>query len=127
MQVEQRRVLLVNESRDERDMYAESLRRAGYCTLQADNAVDAYRLASELTPKVVVTGIRLGGTDDGFALTRRLKQDQHTSHVRVVILTASAFPHEREEAESSGCDAFFVKPCLPSTLAREVDRMVTNV
>jgi two-component system, cell cycle response regulator DivK len=126
MQVEQRRVLLVSESPDERDMYAESLRRAGYCTLQTDNAADAYRLASELAPRVVVTGIRLGGSDDGFALTRRLKQDEHTSSVRVVILTGNAYPHEREQAESSGCDAFFVKPCLPSTLAREVDRIVAD-
>src|SRR3954452_782097 len=108
---ETRRVLLVNESRDERDMYAESLRRAGYCTLQADNAADAYRLASELAPAVVITGIRLDGADDGFALTRRLKQDEHTRTVRVVILSGYAFPRDRAEATDSGCDAFLVKPC----------------
>ena len=120
-----RRVLLVNESRDERDMYAEVLRRAGYCTLLADNAADAYRLASELAPAVVVTGIRLGGSDDGFALTRRLKQDELTRAVRVVILSGDAFPKERDEAANSGCDVFLVKPCLPSTLARTVEEMVS--
>lgn len=126
MHVEQRRVLLVNESRDERDMYAETLRRSGYCTLQADNAADAYRLASELAPRVVVIGARLDGPDDGFALTRRLKDDEHTRGVRVVIVTGNAYPQERQAAENSGCDAFFVKPCLPSTLAREVDRIAAD-
>jgi CheY-like chemotaxis protein len=120
-----RRVLLVNESRDERDRYAEALRRAGYCTLLADNAVDAYRLASELAPAVVVTAIHLGGADDGFALTRRLKQDEHTRAVRVAILSGHAFQRDRDEAERSGCDAFLLKPCPPSTLARAVEDMVS--
>jgi len=44
----QRRVLLVNSASDEREMYAETLRLDGFCTLQAGTAADAYRLATEL-------------------------------------------------------------------------------
>jgi CheY-like chemotaxis protein len=119
------RVLLVNNSRHERDRYAEALRRAGYCTLLADNAADAYRLASELAPAVVVTGIHLGGGDDGFELTRHLKRDERTRNLRVVILSANGVPGDRDEATHSGCDAFLVGPCPPSALAHAVEEMVS--
>jgi CheY-like chemotaxis protein len=41
-------ILLVDDSADERQMYAELCQSSGFRTLQAGNAVDAYRLAVEL-------------------------------------------------------------------------------
>ena len=69
------RVLLVSDSRDEREMYAECFRRKGYCTLQAATASDGLRLATELAPDIVVTDIKLPGEMDGLDLTETLKQD----------------------------------------------------
>ena len=64
------RVLLVSDSRDEREMYAEWFRRKGYCTLQAATASDGLRLAFELAPDIVVTDIKLPGFD-GWARAHR--------------------------------------------------------
>jgi CheY-like chemotaxis protein len=72
-------------------MYAESLRRCGFCTLQASNASDAFRLASELPPSAIVTDVHLEGEEDGLRLTRRLKQDERIKSVPVVILTGYVF------------------------------------
>ena len=49
-----RRILLVDDSADEREMYAEALRLKGFCTLQASNATDAFRMAVELQPQLIV-------------------------------------------------------------------------
>ena len=118
------RVLLVDERIDEREMYAEWFRRHGYCTLQAGNAADGYRLALELSPDVVITDMRLVGDSDGLDLTRRLKQSSETAAVPVVVLSASAFPQDRDAAASAGCNLFVAKPCLPDELARAVSMVM---
>ena len=101
-------------------MYAESLCRNGFCALQASTAADAYRLVSELPPAAVVTDVYLSGEEDGLCLTNRLKHDERTRNVPVVILTGCVFPRDREAAERAGCDVFVPKPCLPDALSAVV-------
>jgi CheY-like chemotaxis protein len=110
-------VLLVDASRDEREMYAEWFKLKGYCTLQASTGRDGFRLASELRPDVVITAIRLPGDMDGLSLTAVLKREPETCDLPVIVLTGCAFQHERDEASRSGCDRLVMKPCLPHVLA----------
>jgi DNA-binding response OmpR family regulator len=120
------RVLLVDDSRDEREMYAECFRQEGFCTIQAENALDAYRLASELQPQVVVTGVKLSGQADGFALARQLKADERTRTMPVVVLSGYASERHRDAAARSGCDLFLLKPCLPMELFENVTDLVSR-
>jgi len=119
-----RRILLISDSSDEREMYAESLRRDGFCTLQASTAADAYRIATEMAPAAIVTDVRLEGDEDGLHLTERIKHDEHTKDVPVVILTGYVFVHDREAAARAGCDVFVPKPCLPDALSKVVANLV---
>ena len=121
-----RRVLLVNDSRDEREMYAEWFRQHGCCTLQAENVDDAYKMAVELSPDVVITDVKLLGSEDGLALTRRLKDGSHTSGLPVVILSGYVFKHDDEAARRAGCDLVVHKPCLPDALAQAIERVITR-
>jgi CheY-like chemotaxis protein len=119
-----RRVLLVNDSPDEREMYAEWFRQQGCCTLLAENAADAYRIAVEQAPQVVITDVKLLGTEDGLALTRRLKQNSLTRDLAVVVLSGYVFATDDEAARRAGCDLVIHKPCLPDALAEAVERVL---
>jgi CheY-like chemotaxis protein len=119
-----RRVLLVNDSLDEREMYAEWFRQQGCCTLQASNADDAYRMAVELYPQVVITGVKLPGSTDGLSLTRRLKRDTQTRHVAVVVLSGYVFADDDRAARDAGCDLIVHKPCLPDDLAHAIEDLL---
>ena len=110
------RVLLVDDSADEREMYAEWFRLTGYGTLQASSAGEAFRLASELVPDVAVVDIALAGAEDGLRLTRRFKNDPALRRLPVIILSGHVFPSHREEAARAGCDLFVAKPCDPDIL-----------
>jgi CheY-like chemotaxis protein len=121
---QQKRVLLVNDSRDEREMYAEWLRRLGYTTLQASNATDGYRMAVELGADVVVTDIKLPGTTDGLELTRRLKQLPATHDIPVLIVSGYVFKAHTDHAARVGCDRFLPKPCLPEALGEAIERLL---
>jgi CheY-like chemotaxis protein len=119
-------VLIVDDDRDTREMYCESLRSMGFAPTIAASAEDALRIVAEATPAVLVTDLRFKGSIDGIELIRRLREDDRTKHVRTILLTGAAMGDEHERAEASGCDRLLLKPCLPEALASEIRRLAVN-
>ena len=117
-------ILLVDRAADEREMYAEYLCGQGYCTLQAQNAADAFRLATEQRPEVVVTEMLLDGGHTGAKLVASLKEDARTHDVPVIVLTGRVFDEDRATALQAGCDVFLGKPCLPDELAWQIEHLL---
>jgi two-component system cell cycle response regulator DivK len=116
-------ILLVDDYQDGREMYADSLRFAGYKTLEASSGIEALQLALDRRPSLILMDLSLPGID-GWEVTARLKKDDRTRHIPIVALTAHALQEERERAVRAGCDAFVAKPCLPETLLAEVQRLL---
>jgi CheY-like chemotaxis protein len=118
-----RRVLVVDDDLDTREMYCESLRVFGFEPLTAASAEDALGIARQSLLAAVVTDLRLQGSMDGVELARRLRGDGRTKDVRIIMLTGAGLGDERQRAEACGCDAFLLKPCLPDRLAAEIRRL----
>ena len=109
-------ILLVEDDRDGRQMYAGWLTQAGFRVEQAHNGLQALERALELVPDLVVTDLNIPGID-GFELTRRLKLDPRTSRVPVVAVTGyAAFAADPGRAQRAGCDVVLEKPCSPEHL-----------
>ncbi len=104
-------------------MYSESLRSMGFHPTIAASGEEALRIASTTPPAVLVTDLRFKGKMDGVELARRLREDDRTKHVRIIMLTGATFGNERDRAEASGCDRLLLKPCLPQQLASEIRRL----
>ena len=68
---------------------------------------------------VIVTGIGLSSMTDGLELVRAVRRDVRR-RVPVIVLSAYAYPRDRERAFAAGCDAFLTKPCLPPALLTEI-------
>ena len=113
-------VLLVEDSQDDRTMYADYLRLQQFRAVEIDNTADALALAR--TVDVVVTGIRVPGPFDGVELVRRLRADAETKHTFVIVLTTCTFEPDQRRAYAAGCDVFLPKPCLPDMLLAEIRR-----
>jgi two-component system cell cycle response regulator DivK len=111
-------VVLLVQRNDDAEMYAEFLTHEGVTPLVASNAVDAVDAA--LRSDIVITGIRLNGELTGLDLIARLRADERTRDLPIIVLTASAWRIERERALNAGCDLFLPKPCLPEDLLRHV-------
>jgi len=117
-------VLLVQPSRDDGlEMYTEFLRYHGLAAIPVSDSRDALMLAPQAD--IVVTGINLDETMDGVELVSRLRHDDCTRSTPIIVLTACAWPTDRERAEGAGCDVFLLKPCLPNDLLREVWQLLT--
>jgi DNA-binding NarL/FixJ family response regulator len=86
---------------------------------EAGDGEQAVRLATELTPDVVLMDIRMPGTD-GLAATRRISADGQLAGVRVVILTTFELDEYVFEAIRSGASGFLVKDTEPDELVQAV-------
>ncbi len=103
-------------------MYAEFLRYERLLPVPVSTARDGLTLAPQAD--LIVTGLLLPGDMDGIEFIARLKRDERTKRIPVIVLTACAWKSDRERARQAGCDLFLAKPCLPDDMARHVKRLL---
>lgn len=116
-------VLLVDADEDSRLICGTVLNHFGYRVLLASSAEGGVQLARAERPDVVVLEIALPGRDGWWVVTQ-LRSDAGTRHLPVVVMTARVTEVEREQAVELGCAAWLPKPCPPSALIAEIERLV---
>jgi CheY-like chemotaxis protein len=87
----------------------------GYDVRTANDAQEALRVVSTITPRLILMDIQLPDMD-GLELTRRLKLDPRYRDIVIVALTAYAMKGDDEKAKKAGCDGYVTKPIDPETL-----------
>ena len=92
---------------------------------EASDGDEAYRLALEHRPDVVLMDIRMPGTD-GLTATRQIGSDARLDAVKVVILTTFDLDEYVFEAIRSGANGFLVKDTEPAELLRAVRAVVAG-
>jgi CheY-like chemotaxis protein len=119
-------VLLVEDDREGRLMYAEWLEQSGFRVEQAHNGLQALERAFDLLPDAILTDLNIPGID-GFELTRRLKMDPRTHHIPILAVTGYApFTSDPSRADRAGCDAMLSKPCLPDDLEAALTALIAD-
>ena len=119
-------VLLVEDDRDGRILFAEWLMQAGFRVEQAHNGLQALERAVDLRPDAILTDLYIPGID-GYELTRRLRSDVRTRDIPILAMTGYApFNQDPARAERAGCDAVLSKPCDPDALAGTLARLITQ-
>ena len=106
-------------------LFNDLLRSRGCEVLQAGTANDGMRLAYNSLPDLILTDIRLPD-GSGLEVTRRLKQDQRTEAIPIVVLTASLTGEDQAKILESGCDAFLAKPIVVRDFLRIVDDILAR-
>lgn len=119
-------VLLVNDVLDECAVYTRTLRAAGHRVITAEDSAAAYRIATERSIDIVVTDVRLTGSCSGLELTRRLRSDERTSAVGIVVLTSVSRSHDAHVALMAGADRVLEKPVESSLLTCEIRRLLSR-
>jgi two-component system, cell cycle response regulator DivK len=119
-------VLLVEDDRDGRIMFAEWLQQAGFRVEQAHNGLQALERAFDLLPDAILTDLNIPGID-GYELTRRLKQDTRTQRIPILAVTGYApFAQDPGRADRAGCDAILPKPCRPEDLEQTLNDLIAQ-
>ena len=119
-------VLLVEDDRDGRLLYAEWLEQSGFRVEQAHNGLQALERAFDLLPDAILTDLNIPGID-GYELTRRLKSDPRTEHIPILAVTGYApFTNDPSRADRAGCDAILPKPCMPDDIEFTLTELIAR-
>jgi PAS domain S-box-containing protein len=111
-----RRVLVVEDNADAREMLCQLVRLLGHEVHEAADGLGAVDQALHLLPDLTLVDIGLPGMD-GYEVARRIRAEATGRHLRLVAVTGYGLREDRERALAAGFDEHLVKPVDPSRLA----------
>jgi CheY-like chemotaxis protein len=119
---ESTRVLIVDDVRDNREVYAEYLRFRGFSVSEAATGAEALDQVGRGEPDIMLLDMRLPDFD-GSEVSRRVRASG-SARPFIIALSACVSHTDVDEALASGCVSFLSKPCLPETLETEIRRVL---
>jgi len=113
------KVLIVDDEPFNVDLLEQELADLGYHTLSASNGLEALERVASEGPDLVLLDVMMP-VMDGFATCRRLKENDETRLIPVIIMTALDGLEDRIRGIEAGADDFLTKPVNPRELTARI-------
>jgi two-component system phosphate regulon response regulator PhoB len=119
----QKHILIVEDEPAIRDMVAFALRKAGMEAAHAADARGAHSMIAERVPDLILLDWMLPGMS-GLDLARRLRKEDLTRDVPIIMLTARGEETDRVGGLEAGVDDYVVKPFSPRELIARINAVM---
>jgi DNA-binding response OmpR family regulator len=116
-------VLVADDDPDILALVTFRLERAGYDVVAANDGGDALRLAVERAPDLAVLDVMMPKLD-GYEVTTRLRQNERTRRMPVILLTARVQEADIARGFEVGADDYVKKPFSPQELGARVQAIL---
>ncbi len=108
-------ILIVDDEAPIRDMLRVALEMAEYAVMEAGDAQGAHAIIVDQKPDLILLDWMLPGTS-GIELARRLKKDEMTREIPIIMLTAKGEEDNKIQGLEIGADDYITKPFSPREL-----------
>ena len=115
-----KKILVVEDHHDCREILALLLTQIGYQVIKAQNSKDAIVCAEVEEPALIFMDMELPDVD-GIRTSALLKQNPKTSHIPIVALTAWMSELWREKASKVGIKTYLLKPVSSRMLKEAIE------
>jgi CheY-like chemotaxis protein len=105
-------VLIVDDQSDIRRLLSISLGKS-YDILESEDGQTALDMVQQHSPRVVLLDVMMPGAMNGLEVLAAIKSNPLTAHIAVAIVSARGQPHDTQQADDFGADAYFIKPFSP--------------
>lgn len=120
---EQPLVLAADDDEDLLGLVSFRLERAGYTVLLARDGAEALEIALRERPDLALLDVMMPKLD-GFELTRRLREEEATSRMPIILLTARSQDADVQQGFDAGADDYIRKPFSPDELRARVQAIL---
>jgi CheY-like chemotaxis protein len=117
-----RRILVVDDQRDHRELLMSLLEPLGFYLGEADSGEECLSKVSEEQPDLILLDISMTGID-GIETAIRLRERE--LNMPIIILSANAYPSDRMAALNAGCNDFLAKPINVAELMHKLKLYLT--
>jgi DNA-binding response OmpR family regulator len=117
------RILVVEDDEPTRELLKYVLTAAGHDVKTASDGREGLDAAWAQVPELIVLDIMLPEIH-GFSVCHQVKNNPPTRDVKILMLSAKAFPADRRQAEEAGADGFMAKPVNPTELLQSIKSLL---
>ncbi len=114
-----KRILVVEDQEDNRQIVRDLLTANDYEMTEAENGQEALAAVAKDRPDLILMDIQLP-LMDGYEATRRIKADPSLSSIPVIAVTSYALSGDEEKAREAGCNDSVPKPYSPRQLLAKI-------
>ncbi len=114
-----KRILVVEDTEDNRQILRDLLGAAGFEIVEAEDGAAGVAAAEREKPDLILMDIQLP-VMDGYEATRRIKANAALKHIPIIAVTSYALSGDEEKARAAGCDGYVTKPFSPRQLLAKV-------
>ncbi len=115
------RILVLEDEDSIRRMISALVQARGFEVVGVANGVKAVDEALTHPPDVAILDLMVPGAFDGFEVCRRLRQNQGTARIPIIIISALDDEASRKKAADAGATTYFVKPFSAIALLKELE------
>ncbi len=114
-----KRILVVEDTEDNRRIIRDLLSSAGYEVIEAVDGAEGVAMAEAQRPDLILMDIQLPEMD-GYEATRRIRAIPELARVPIIAVTSYALSGDEGKAREAGCDGYVAKPFSPRQLLAKV-------
>jgi two-component system, cell cycle response regulator DivK len=114
-----KRILVVEDQPDNRQIIRDLLAPTDYEITEAENGEQALAAIAKQPPDLILMDIQLP-IMDGYTATRQIKADPALRSIPIIAVTSYALSGEEKKARAIGCDDCVSKPYSPRQLLAKI-------
>jgi CheY-like chemotaxis protein len=116
-------ILIAEDEQDIRDLIEFTLKYVGHEVVSAANGKDAFQMARELNPDLILLDVRMP-VMSGYEACEKIKADLKTKNIPVVFLSAKGQVSEIKAGLEAGAVDYLLKPFNPADLNQRIKEIL---
>jgi len=118
-----KKALIVEDHPDLLEVLTLQLEKMGFAVVSANTGMEGVTKAVEEKPQLILMDIMMPGMD-GREATRRIRSNQETKDIPILVITALTKESQLRECIKAGCNDYIVKPFTPEKLLKKIQTVL---